>query len=141
MSDARWSDVDSSIDAAMTHFAMAVQIYEAGGLDELDLAGYTRRAALMHAVDAGYTSLESAMMRILGIAEEEPPTGRDWHSMLISRMSRALTGEHARPALFGEETARDLSETMRFRHRARHSAYDDFEPCAQSQQSLPFGVS
>jgi hypothetical protein len=48
--------------------------------------------------------------------------------MLISRMSRALTGEHARPALFGEEIARDLNETMRFRHRVRHSAYDDFEP-------------
>jgi hypothetical protein len=76
----------------------------------------------MHAMGAGYTSVENALKRILDILGETPP------SDLIERVSRPMSGSNARPAFFDDEMRRDLLECLRMRHRVRHSDYDEFIP-------------
>jgi len=48
--------------------------------------------------------------------------------VLLDRWTRPLTGDHARPAIFGEDLKQDLLEALRMRHRVRHSSYDEFIP-------------
>jgi hypothetical protein len=126
MSDGRWIDVDADIANAIRHFGNAVEIYGRGGLDDPGLEGYERSAAFQFAVQSGYTAAEAAMERIMGILNEEVPTGENYHRDLVLRLSLVRADEYARPALFSPEVTKDLVETMRARHRARHS-YDDFE--------------
>jgi hypothetical protein len=121
MSDGRWIDV-----SAMTNFRNAVEIYRRGGLDEPGLDGYERSGAFQFAVQSGYTAAEAAMKRIMDILKEEHPTGEDSHKDLVVRLSRSRTDEYARPALLPPDVSKDLLETMRARHRARHF-YDDFD--------------
>jgi hypothetical protein len=64
MSDARWTDVDKDIENALMHLGMAVRIFEAAGFDAPDLEGYRNSSAFMHAMGAGYTSIENALRRI-----------------------------------------------------------------------------
>ena len=45
-----------------------------------------RRMAFMHAMYAGHTSMERALLRILEIQGEEAPSGRQWHADLIARV-------------------------------------------------------
>lgn len=83
--------------------------------------------AFMHAVQAGHTSLEAALLRILDILDEEKPTGDQWHRDLISRAIVDIAGENARPAILPADLARHADETRRFRNLATRS-YGSFEP-------------
>ncbi len=126
MSDGRWIDVDADVAAAIAHFDRAIQIYRRSGFDDPDLEGYMVSSSFQFAVQAGHTAVEVAMKRIMDILREEHPTGEESHRDLIVRLSRPRSDEYARPALLSAEVAKDLLETMRARHRARHS-YDDFD--------------
>lgn len=128
MTDARWIEVDDDIDAACRHFGNAAKLFEEGGFDAEGLSGYKARMALLHAMQAGHTSLEAALRRILDVLGEEPPTGDQSHADLVRRVARAVsTPGLSRPAILPEQVARDADEARRFRHRATHD-YDNFDP-------------
>lgn len=124
MSDGRWSDIDADIAAAVEHFSRPVQIYRAAGLHDETMDGYMRRMAFMHAMLAGHTSLEKALLRILQIQREEAPSGSQWHADLIQRAGRATEG---RPAILSAALVRATDRTRKFRHVAVR-AYDSFDP-------------
>ena len=128
MTDARWIEVEDDLESACGHFANAARLYDDGGFDAGDLAGYRARMALLHAMQSGHTSLEGALKRILDIPGEKTPTGDQAHADLVRRVSRAVdTPGHVRPAVLTPEVARDVDESRRFRHRATHD-YDNFDP-------------
>ncbi len=128
MNDARWIEVDDEIDDACIHFANSARLFDEGGFDGDDLAGYRARMALLHAMQSGQTSLESALKRILRILGEEVPVGEQSHADIIRRTARPIDREgHRRPAMLSPEVARDADETRRFRHRAMHD-YGNFDP-------------
>ncbi|MCJ2022882.1 hypothetical protein [Methylobacterium sp. J-067] len=91
MTDARWLDVEDDLGAAIRHFGNAARLYEAGGFDAPDLDGYRARMGLQHAMQAGHTSLEGALHRILDILGEDGPTGPNSHADLIRRVSRPVS--------------------------------------------------
>ena len=128
MSDSRWSDVEADVEQALKHFGMAIEIFEAGGFDDPGVEGYKSTSAFKQGMDAGYTAVERGIEGILSILGEELPTGRDFHKVLLDRVTRPLIGDHARPAIFGEDLKQDLLEALRMRHRVRHSTYDEFIP-------------
>jgi hypothetical protein len=123
MSDGRWFEIEGDVTAAMEHFARSLELLAEGGFEDAGLAGYRSRMALMHAMQAGHTSLESALVRALRLLQEEPPTGNDWHADLIRRVSSAVAG---RPALLIPELAKAATATRRFRHVAMRS-YGPFD--------------
>jgi hypothetical protein len=84
---------------------------------------YVIEMAFMHAMQAGHTSLENALLRILDMFGEDPPTGRAWHSDLIRRSARPVG---SRPVILKDEAARAADLTRRFRSVAAR-AYDDFD--------------
>ena len=128
MTDARWAEVDDTIASACRHFANAARLFDDGGFEGADLVGYRNRMALMHAMQAGHTSLEGALKRVLELFGEEVPRGEQSHADLVRRVSRPLDlPGHARPAILSPAVARDVDESRRFRHRATHD-YDNFEP-------------
>lgn len=124
MSDARWSEIDADVAAAVSHFAHAVRIYRQAGLHEDTDDGYLRRMGFMHAMLAGHTSVESALLRILEMQGEEQPSGRQWHADLVQRAGRTTNG---RPAILPADLVQAIDRTRRFRHVAAH-AYDTFDP-------------
>lgn len=63
-------------------------------------------------MDAGYTAVERAIEGILNILGEESPAGRDFHKVLLDRVTRPLTGDHARPAIFDEDLKQELLEAF-----------------------------
>jgi hypothetical protein len=75
-------------------------------------------------MQAGHTSLESALLRILDMRGEQRPAGEAWHADLIRRVSRP-TG--IRPAVLPADLAKAADRTRRFRHVAVRT-YDQFEP-------------
>jgi hypothetical protein len=127
MTDARWIDVLASLDEAVGHFTNATLIYDEGGFDGDDLAAYKARMALMHSMQSAHTSLEGSLTRILAILGEEAPMGPSSHEDLVARVSRAVEiAGRERPAILGNEVAKDVHETRRFRHKAVHG-YDSFD--------------
>jgi hypothetical protein len=78
----------------------------------------------MHAIMAGHTSLENALLRILDLLGEARPSGDSWHADLIGRSGQAIA---ARPPILPPELAAAADETRKFRNRAVRS-YDTFEP-------------
>ena len=82
--------------------------------------------ALVYVLQAGNTSAETVMLRVLRILGEEAPTGDDWLKKLIERLAKSNGAAHARRALFSPAIARDLNETRGFRDRAMRS-YEDFK--------------
>lgn len=126
MSDARWLDVFDDVADAVLHFGNAQALYATGRFEETGIEGYRDGMALMHALQAGHTSAEAALLRILRILDEEPPTGDGWHKKLIERLAKTNGRSHARPALLSPELAADLDETRRFRNRAMRS-YGGFD--------------
>ena len=118
MSDARWIDVRDDIVDAARHFENAQAIYSDGRFGDEGLAAYRDAMALMHALQAGHTSAEAALLRILRILGEEAPTGDDWHKKLVERLAKGNGAAHARPAVLSPDVAVDLDETRRFRNRA-----------------------
>ncbi len=118
MSDARWFEITADIESAVVHFGRAVEIFAAGGFGDDSLDSYKARMALLHAMQSGHISLESALLRVLNLLGEEEPSGRDWHADLIRRA--AVAGD-ARPAILPGEIAAAATETRRFRHVATRS--------------------
>lgn len=123
MSDARWFEVEEDVAAAVRHFGMSVKLFAAGGFDGDGIGAYAARMALMHAMQSGRTSLESALVRVLDLLGEEAPSGRDWQADLIRRVSRGIAG---RPAILPPDLARAAGETRRFRHVAMRG-YGSFD--------------
>jgi hypothetical protein len=120
MSDARWAEVDDAVASAVRHFSGAVSIYpRLATADDR----YFAEMAFLHAMLAGQTSLEAALLRIPDLLGEEAPTGARWQSDLIARVTHCL-GE--RPPILTGEAAEAAGETRRFRSVAAH-AYDDFD--------------
>lgn len=126
MTDARWLDVDSDVEAAVRHFRNSCALHGAGGFDDSGLDGYRSQMAVMHAMQSAHSSAEAALTRILRLLGEEVPQGPDWHRMLIERLRHPVAGQQARPALLPDDVAADLHETRRFRHMVTHS-YGDFD--------------
>jgi hypothetical protein len=124
MSDARWIEIDIDLENALGHYEKSIALFELGGFNKSGLRGYQAEMALMHALQAAHTSLESGFLRILEMLGEERPTGKNWHADLIRRIARDLPGR--RPAIVSAMLADAADETRRFRHRATHT-YDSFE--------------
>ena len=124
MSDARWQDIESDVASAVEHFSSAIRIYREPGLHAVTPDGYMRRMAFMHAMYAGHTSMERALLRILEVQGEEAPSGRQWHADLIARVGSAVAG---RPAVLGAALVKAADRTRKFRHVAAHT-YDNFDP-------------
>ncbi len=124
MSDARWFEVEADAADAAAHFAMAKELFDLGGFDRPGRDGYVARMAFMHAMQAGHTSLERALVRVLDMLGEDRPTGDSWHEDLIRRVSSATLGRT--PILTGD-IVEAADETRRFRHVAMRS-YNRFSP-------------
>jgi len=123
ISDARWFEVDEDVAAAVKHFGMSADLFAAGGFDGDGIGAYRAQMALMHAMQSGHTSLESALVRILDLLGEEAPSGKDWHADLIKRASHEIAG---RPAILPPDLARAAGETRRFCHVAM-KGYGSFD--------------
>lgn len=124
MSDARWLDVEDSLQLGMHHLNRAAELYREGGFDGDGLGAYRATMAFLHAMQSGYSSLESSFLRLLDLVGEERPIGPDWHAALVSRLTVATAN---RPALLDASLARAAGELRRFRHIAAQS-YDLFDP-------------
>jgi hypothetical protein len=124
MSDARWQDIESDVASSVDHFANAIRIYREPGLHADSQDGYMRRMAFMHAMYAGHTSMERALLRILEIQGEEAPSGRQWHADLIARVGANVGG---RPAVLSSALVKAADRTRKFHHVTAHT-YDNFDP-------------
>ena len=82
---------------------------------------------MMHAMQAGYTSAEAALRRILDIFGKERPSGEDAHETPMLRLARPMEGSRDRPAVLSRAAAAALQETRRSRHIAAHGI-DRFDP-------------
>lgn len=124
MSDDRWLEVTADIASAVRHFAMSAALWDRKGLERDQPDHYWSQMGLMHAMQSGHTSLKSALVRILNMLGETPPSGPQWHADLIARVGRATTG---RPAVLMPALVEAAGETRRFRHIAMRG-YDSFKP-------------
>lgn len=123
MSDARWFEIDTAVAAAVRHFAGACGIFAKLPSATTREDRYLVEMGFMHAMQAGQTSLESALLRILDINGEEAPTGARWHADLIHRAAHPVG---SRPAILEGAVARAADETRRFRSISAH-AYGTFD--------------
>ena len=123
MSDARWFEIESAVAASLKHFAGAASIFRRLSAPQAPDEQYMAEMAFMHAMQAGQTSMETALLRILDLCGEEAPTGARWHADLIARAGSAV-GD--RPAILDEVVRRAADMTRRFRSVAAH-AYDAFD--------------
>jgi hypothetical protein len=124
MSDDRWLEVERDVISATRHFAGAVRLAADPALRDDDWDGYKTRMSLMHAMQAGHTSLETALLRIFDMRAEQRPSGDSRHMDLIRRAAAATA---SRPAILPPATAKAADQTRRFRHVAVRT-YDQFEP-------------
>jgi HepT-like protein len=124
MSDARWQDIESDVASSVEHFSSAIRIYREPGLHADSPDGYMRRMAFMHAMYAGHTSMERALLRILEIQGEEAPSGRQWHADLIARVGMDVGN---RSAVLTTALVKAADRTRKFRHITAHT-YDTFDP-------------
>jgi len=123
MSDARWLEIEASIASAVRHFAAAAEIFDTCRSDTEGLQAYLAEMGFMHAMQAAHTSFEAALIGILNLFGEEPPSRAQWHADLIRRVSRVVNG---RPPILSDALAGAANETRQFRHVAAR-AYDDFD--------------
>lgn len=127
MSDARWFEIDADLAAAKTCYENSLALAQAGGFEDPGLEGFKSNMALMHAMQAAYTSMESAFERVLSLFEEPLPVGRDWHKSLIDRVAAPLNG---RPPVISPPLASALHESRKFRHIVvRNYTNFQFEEC------------
>ncbi|MGI4953018.1 MAG: hypothetical protein ACRYGM_14545 [Janthinobacterium lividum] len=131
MSDARWLEVEDDLQEAEIHFSRSLELFAAGGFEADTLDAYRAQMALMHAMQSGHTSMESMLVRILGLLNEDAPSGSGWHADLIARARRDLV---TRPAILSSSVAAAANETRRFRHVAMRN-YGKFE-LSRSQPAL-----
>jgi hypothetical protein len=120
VSDARWIEIEDATASAVKHFSGAVSIFSNLATAE---DRYLVEMAFLHAMLAGHTSLESALVRILELLGERAPTGPRSHADLIARVTRHLDN---RPAILTGQAAMAAAETRRFHSIAVH-AYDNFD--------------
>lgn len=123
MSDARWFDIEQSVASAEHHFRGSVAIFQSLRDGVSDLDRYTAEMGFMHAMQAGHSSLEAALLRILDLFNEEPPSGASWHADLMRRVSAATD---QRPPILAGDLAVAADETRQFRNIAVR-AYDNFK--------------
>ncbi len=123
-SDDLWMEVGQDVQTAARHFRSAVRLIGEPALKDDDWEGYKTRMSLMHAMQAGHTSLESALLRIMDMRGENRPTAEAWHADLIRRASRTTGG---RPAILTQELAKAADRARRFGHVAVRT-YDQFDP-------------
>jgi len=123
VSDDRWIEVQGDFQSAQRHFETAQRLYVRGSETDDEDQEQVFALAFMHAMQAGYTSLEAGMVRIMTMVHEDVPEGEQWHADVVRRMSQAIDGK--RPALLGSGLSPAVNETRRFRHVATHT-YDDF---------------
>jgi hypothetical protein len=124
VSDARWIEIEKATASSVENFAKGVEFARHPGFQADDLIGSALRMGFMHAIQAGHTSLENALLRMLDLLDEARPSGESWHADLISRVARAVAD---RPAILPPALAESADETRRFRNRAAR-AYDNFDP-------------
>ena len=124
MTSARWHDVRDELGTGIAHLENACRLFDAFGMDGEDLRAYANRMALMHAMQAGYTSIETGLDRVLHLLGEERPQGPDRHKALLRRLASQLPED--RPAVISFELYRKLDDLRRFRHVAAQT-YDTFE--------------
>jgi hypothetical protein len=122
--DDRWLEIEDDFNGAAQHFGLAVQLFRRGGFTNEGIDGYAAGMAFMHSMQAGHTSLENGLKRILVIMNEDLPIGESWHADLIKRVSKKT---QKRPAILSKKTSDFADETRRFRNVAVRS-YDSFLP-------------
>jgi hypothetical protein len=125
MSDARWGDVLADFESAVRHFFMSGKLFEKKGFDDDSLDGYQAKMALMHSMQAGYTSFENGIKKIFNILGEELPFGGVSDVDIIKRAARKIEGQ--RPAIISNNAYNLADKVRRFRHVAVRN-YDDFVP-------------
>lgn len=86
-------------------------------------------------MQAGYTSLERGIQRILNILDEALPFGDEWHSDLLKRSAMII--KNSRPAILSKETYKFADEARRFWYEAVND-YDDFVPF-KSEKAIDAG--
>jgi hypothetical protein len=123
MSDLRWKEIEADVASAVRHFVTAEQYYGEPDLREDTYEGHKTRMAFMHSMQAGHTSLETALIRILALVDEPRPTGEFWHTDLIRRAGSPAPG---RPEILPPALAQAADRTRRFRHVAVRT-YDAFD--------------
>ncbi len=123
MSDGRWFEIDAAVATARRHFGGAVLIYQKVPDARTSDDRYLVEMAFMHAMQAGHTSLEVALLRILEICSEDAPSGASWQADLIRR---AASPVEKRPVVLSNEAAQAADATRRFRSVAAE-AYDEFD--------------
>jgi hypothetical protein len=124
VSDTEWFEIDRAVASATSNFQRGVDFARHASFREDDLIGAALRMGFMHAIQAGHTSLENALLRMMDLVDEPRPRGDSWHADLIARASVPLG---RRPAIFPADLAAAADETRRFRNRATR-AYDNFDP-------------
>jgi hypothetical protein len=123
MSDVRWLEIEASVASAVRHFAAAAEIFDTCRADTVGLHSYLAEMGFMHAMQAAHTSLETALVAVLNLCGEEPPSGAQWHADLIRRVTRAVNG---RPPILPAALGSAANESRQFRYVAAR-AYDDFD--------------
>ena len=123
VSDARWLEIEAAVAASVKHFTGAVFIFRRLLAPQTPDEQYVVEMAFTHAMQAGQTFMEAALLRILDLCGEEAPTGGRWHADLIARAGSAVGN---RPVILDEVVRRAADMTRRFRGAAAH-AYDAFD--------------
>lgn len=117
MTVGRWLEIESDIESSAQHFQLGAQLGESSE-PQVSISGvpsaYLQKMAFMHAMQAGYTSLESAFSRILRLFNEERPLGDTGHLDLMNRLARPA-GD--RPVFISRDLLPAVDEARRFRHQ------------------------
>lgn len=96
MSDDRWIEVENDFNAAQRHFLTAQKLYVQGPATRDEEQEHILSLAFMHAMQAGYTSLESGMVRIMRMVREDIPVGENWQRRRRKAHEPSNRGETAR---------------------------------------------
>jgi hypothetical protein len=78
VSDARWIEIEKAVASSVENFAKGVGFTRHPGFQADDLIGSALRMGFMHAmraIQAGHSSLENALLRMLDLMDEARPSG------------------------------------------------------------------
>lgn len=127
--DPRWLPLRTEVDAAIADLALAIDLerHELRDLTADRKLRLIREKAFQKLLQDGYSSLEKALVRVLGLFQESLPRGQSWHADLI--LLATSPGQErdgmVRPP-FAPTLFRELETLRRFRHLAVH-AYANFD--------------
>jgi hypothetical protein len=100
--------------------AFARRVAELASIElSVDEEAPSQRAQAAVALHHAYGSLESIMVRVARLLENDVPVGADWHQALLHSMSLDIDG--IRPAVFSGATISVLRRLLGFRHFFRHA--------------------